>query len=244
MVIPGLDPGTFRSRIITATRIRSVRRLPVARGGVRTSDRSPRGGAGAHRAPSFPPRPSVPDGTGPHPPSRWASMARQTATLALCSDRVRAKAWAAGPVGDEEEVSAALRVQGGADRILGRGGDGGRRQARDDVGVVRRLPAQLAGPQSTAQRALPAGDPVDHRRVGLQPHAFRQAVDEHAGHDPPLLGQAGLLLHDGRQDQRLLCGVPTGRPGARSAQAAARRRACASSIRATSAARSDPRDTS
>ena len=45
---------------------------------------------------------------------------------------------------------------------------------------------------------------VDHRRVGLQPHAFAQAVDEHAGDLRPLALERRLLLDHGGEGQRLV----------------------------------------
>ena len=68
-----------------------------------------------------------------------------------------------------------------------------RRQAGPRVGVVRPVASQVARAQVAVELRAEA---VDHGRVGLQPHAAAQPLDEYAGDARPLAGEARLLLDD------------------------------------------------
>src|SRR5688500_1172334 len=76
-----------------------------------------------------------------------------------------------------------------------------RGESRTRVRVVRRVATQIL----TANVAvIGRTDAVDHRRVGLQPHAALQAFHEHPAHQRTFAIERGLLLYDGCQDQYLV----------------------------------------
>ena len=79
--------------------------------------------------------------------------------------------------------------------------DGRRRQPRARIAVVGRVRREIAA----AQIAVEVGtETVDHRRIGLQPHAALEPAVEHTGYSAPLLGQSGFFLDDGREYERLV----------------------------------------
>ena len=82
-------------------------------------------------------------------------------------------------------------------------GDRRRRQAVDQIGVVgRRLVDVGLVDRAVGRLALAAEQAVDDRRVGLQPHALVQPVDEDGGDARALVAAAGFLLDDrGQRDE-------------------------------------------
>jgi hypothetical protein len=78
--------------------------------------------------------------------------------------------------------------------------------------LVRRLteyPQGRVGLQvASAQIAVKAfAESIDDGRVGLQPHAPAQSIDEHARDQRPFVGRAGFLFDQRGEDQSLLRGV-------------------------------------
>jgi len=102
---------------------------------------------------------------------------------------------------DEIQLAAGCRVERRRQRGATRQGDRRRRQAAPGVGVVGRVGVQVAPAQVAVEAAAEA---VDDGRIGLQAHADGEAPAEHAGDAPALVGDAGLLLDDRGQDQRLV----------------------------------------
>ena len=105
------------------------------------------------------------------------------------------------PRDDEVQVRRRRRIHHGVERRLRRQRDRRRRQAVARVRVVRRVGLEVALAQVAVERVAHA---VDHRRVGLQPHAALQAVDEHRRDQRAVGRRAGFLLDDRREDQRLV----------------------------------------
>ena len=104
---------------------------------------------------------------------------------------------AAGAVGDEIEIVGLGRIGDRFERGTAGIGDRPRRQAVDDVGVVgRRLVDVGLVDRAVGRPALAAEHAVEDGRVGLQPHALVQPVDEDGGDARALVGHAGLLLDD------------------------------------------------
>ncbi len=102
---------------------------------------------------------------------------------------------------DEVQRAAGGRMQRGMDRRAPRQGYRRRRQAVADIRIVRRVNLQILAPD-VAVVLLAHG--VDHRRIGLQPHALLQTPDEHAG-DLVALGRHRRFLFDnGCHDQCLI----------------------------------------
>ena len=88
--------------------------------------------------------------------------------------------------------------------------DGRRWQPRARIGVVGRVCHEISAAQIAVEGCT---ETVDHRGIGLQPHAALEPAVEHAGYAAPLLGQSGFLLDDGREYQRLVRILQdTGRP--------------------------------
>ena len=110
---------------------------------------------------------------------------------------------AAAAVADRDEVQRiALGGMGdGLQRGLARHRDRGRRQAGAGVGVVRGVGGQVAAADVARVSRAHA---VDHGGIGLQAHADLQPAREQAGDLRPFLGDAGFLLDDGGQGQRLV----------------------------------------
>ena len=110
---------------------------------------------------------------------------------------------AVAPAHEVEELRA-RGAGGGLERGGARHRDGRGGQSVPGVGVPGRVGLQVA----LAQVAVEAlAQPVDHRGVGLQPHALPQAIDEHGSHDGALAQPSRLLLDDGGEDERLV-GAP------------------------------------
>src|SRR5215471_12066265 len=110
----------------------------------------------------------------------------------------------ANAVGDEIEILGARRIGGRLERGAARIADRPRRQAVDDVGVVRRRLALLALGDRVAEGAFAAGEAVDDGGIGLQLHLRLEPVDEHGGDARALLVAAGLLLDDRGEDDQFL----------------------------------------
>ena len=161
------------------------------------------------------------------PPRRCASIRRQAATLRLCSSSVRAKACPPRAVGDEVDDSrsrsgfAAASIAARPGLAIGVGGS-----PAMHIGVVGRRRRQLARPQPAPQRPLPLGDAVDHRRVGLQPHAAPQPVDEDRRHPRAAPRRPRSPSPRSRPASAAPRATRSGRSGARPAQAAARISSC------------------
>ena len=103
--------------------------------------------------------------------------------------------------GNEIQTGAGLGIYRSQQRFPAGHGDRCRRQAIDNVGIVRRRLTQM----------LPADTPligithtIDHGWIGLQAHADLQAAGEHAGNLIPLMRYAGFPLDDRGKDQRLV----------------------------------------
>jgi hypothetical protein len=84
-------------------------------------------------------------------------------------------------------------VQHGIERRLAGQRDRRRRQAIARVRVVRGIGVKIALGQIAVE---PFANPVDQRRIRLQPHALLQAIDEHRRDERPIRDAAGFLLHD------------------------------------------------
>src|SRR4029077_12088862 len=100
----------------------------------------------------------------------------------------------AGAVGGEEQVAGARRIRRRLERGAAWIGDRPRRQAVDDIGVVRCRLLDLAALDRPAERPLAADQAIDDRRIGLQLDLLAQAIDEHRGDPAALVRLAGLLL--------------------------------------------------
>ena len=107
---------------------------------------------------------------------------------------------ASGSVRHEIKVLAASWVGDCLQRRLAGIGNGPRREALDDVGVVGRGLIEIGPRDRAAERALAEREPVNDGRIGLEPHTFLQPVDEDAGDPRALVGFAGLLLDDRGED--------------------------------------------
>src|SRR5690606_6402138 len=105
------------------------------------------------------------------------------------------------PGGDEIERVALLRVDGRLDRRRAGERDRGRRQAEARIRVVRRVPLEVAAANVAVVRVAEA---VDDGRIRLQAHAALQAPHEHPRDRAPFPVERGLLLDDGRENQRLV----------------------------------------
>ena len=248
-----LFPARFKTGLMPSGPVREAARehpsegwglIGIARGNART-ERQAQGwtrGIGPSTRPSSPstsPAAAASASAARSAATRWASIRRQRATLALCSSRVGRRRGRRCRR-RRSRGSRFGRVERGLDGGAAGVGDGRRRQAVDDVGVVAASPSELrSARRPRPSRPSPRGDAVDDRRVDLEPHAVAQAVDEDGGDQRALLGDAGLLLDDGGEGQRLL-GLSKGRSGARPAQASARIGPGAAVIRARIAARSSP----
>jgi hypothetical protein len=81
------------------------------------------------------------------------------------------------------------------------------RQSVNDVGIIGRRLLDFAAHDRPAQRALPADQPLDNSRIGLQPHVLLQAVDEHRGDALAFVAAAGFLFRrPPMQTPPLICG--------------------------------------
>ena len=126
----------------------------------------------------------------------------------------RREGMAAVAVGDEIEIlrlcGVERRLDGGSARV----GNRRRRQSVDLVGIVGRARVDVGAREGAPERALAAGDAVDDRRIGLEPHLAPQPVHEDGGDPLAFVGAAGFLLNDRSEDQGLLDAVGTGGPAA------------------------------
>src|SRR5215813_14603525 len=82
--------------------------------------------------------------------------------------------------GDEVERGSVGRPDRGQQRLTARQRDGRGWQTLARVGVVRVVAQQVARVDGAV---VVLAEPIHYGRIGLQPHAFAQAVDEYAGDD-------------------------------------------------------------
>ena len=95
--------------------------------------------------------------------------------------------------GDEEEEGRLGRLEHRAHGLASGTCDRARRQALDLVGVVGVVRILE---MDAAEVAVEVGDPVDHGRIGLEPHAALHPIEEDGGDEWPFLGDPRLLLDD------------------------------------------------
>ena len=109
----------------------------------------------------------------------------------------------AGSIGDEIQLVCFRRVQYRLDRSQAGVANGSRRQGCDGVGVVGILLFQIRPGQRTAQRSFTFAKAIDNGRVRLQTHTFTQSIYENPGDSGPFSLDAGFLLDNGSQDERI-----------------------------------------
>ena len=105
------------------------------------------------------------------------------------------------PPRDKVERAVHERCDDRFDRGGAGGGNRSRWQALVQVRVVGGVELQVGLSEITVEFVAEA---VDHGRIGLEPHAATQPRDEHTRDSCAFLGCSGLLLHDRREDQRLV----------------------------------------
>ena len=98
----------------------------------------------------------------------------------------------AGAVSNEVKRLCRRRVQNSQDCLTPWVADRRRRKTIDPVGVVGRFFFDLRLPDRSPQPALATDNPVNDRRVRLQPHAFSQPVHEHGRGQRAFLGNSGI----------------------------------------------------
>ena len=130
-----------------------------------------------------------------------AAQARNV--LLVLSITIR-KYMTAGSVGNEVEFLGARRIGGGLQRRAARISDRPRRQAINRISIVRCRLFNLTLEDRPAQRPLAASQPVNDRRVRLQPHLALEAIDEYRCNTGALLRPAGFFFDDRGQYDQLL----------------------------------------
>ena len=158
--------------------------------------------------------------------------------LEMLVQRLRERV-AAGAVGDEIELLRPHRVRRRLERRFARIADRSRRQAVDIVGVVRRRLIEFGLGDRMAERSLAEHQPVDDRRIRLQPHVFLQAIDEDAG-DPRRSSALPVSFSTIEASVTSSPGDLIGRSGARFAQISSTALAWALAMRVSSAWRVSP----
>ena len=120
----------------------------------------------------------------------------------------------AGAIGDEVKKVGAVRVQGGRQRAFPWIGDGPGWQAREAIGVVGRVYGHIGMMEAPLVSAFQQLG-IDHARVGVEGHVFRQAIVVDAGHARPFLRSSRLFFYDRchGDDFGNVRVQPRGRPG-------------------------------
>ena len=119
-----------------------------------------------------------------------------TAHISIMRSQRLGKHMSAGTVSDKINRLAVCRIEDGGNGSAPRIGNRCRRQAVNPLSVIGGLSLDLTAPYGTPKLSFAADNTINNRRVGLQAHAFFQAIGKGGSDQRTLLSNPRFALND------------------------------------------------